>query len=215
MAYVVVASVRSSFTPSDGDCTVIQSLVVLLSWTQVNDRAASAITTAKFFPLTTPYFKRVIDQLGSVVCGGSRALGDTAFLIGQGSSLQSVNDWVQTYSSDEFVLKYFTSNTVTALNSLAKGTLLQQLNVKTGLSCACPSAPTGDLDFALGVKAGYCLPPSSSRFRFFVFLACSPSLMPSFLRPGSVWRDWSKCKSLRGSHLACFPFTTYITQPLF
>jgi hypothetical protein len=124
MAYVVVASLHSSFTPSDGDCTVIQSLVELLSWTQVNDRAASAITTAKFFPLTTPYFKRVIDRLGSVVCGGSRALGDTAFLIGQGSSLQSVNDWVQAYSSDKFVLKYFTSNTVTALNSLAKGTLL-------------------------------------------------------------------------------------------
>ncbi len=127
MAYVVVASVRSNFTPSDGDCTVIQSLVELLSWTQVNDRAASAITTAKFFPLTTPYLKRVIDRLGSVVCGGSRALGDTAFLIGQGSSLQSVNDWVQAYSSDKFVLKYFTSNTVTALNSLAKGTLLQHL----------------------------------------------------------------------------------------
>jgi hypothetical protein len=105
MAYVVVASVLRNVTTSDGDCTVIQELALFLSWTQVNSRAATAITTAKFFPLTILYYKRVIDQLGSIVCEGSRALGVTAYLIGQGSSLQSVNDWVQTYSSDTFVLK--------------------------------------------------------------------------------------------------------------
>jgi hypothetical protein len=105
MTYVVVASVLRNVTTSDGDCTVIQELALFLSWTQVNSRAATAITTAKFFPLTILYYKRVIDQLGSIVCEGSRALGVTAYLIGQGSSLQSVNDWVQTYSSDTFVLK--------------------------------------------------------------------------------------------------------------
>jgi hypothetical protein len=161
MAYVVVASLLRTSVVSGDDCTAIEALVELLSWTQVNDRAATAVTAAKFFPLTILYYKRVIDQLGSVVCAGSRALGGTAFLIGQGTSLQSISDWVQSYSSDEFVLKvrpvaprmsrvkmnecvecshfsptptqYFTSNTVTALGNLAEGTRALASTAHSGL----------------------------------------------------------------------------------
>jgi hypothetical protein len=99
-----MAGLLGNSTGYNGDCTNVQELVKLLSWTMVNDRAASALASTGFFPLTIVYFKRAVDLVGRINCGGERALS-AAYLIGQGTTLQAINDWVQAYSSNSFVLK--------------------------------------------------------------------------------------------------------------
>jgi hypothetical protein len=106
----------STVSAPDGDCSISQAQTEFLSWTQVNERAAAAVTAVKFFPLTIHYYKRILDRLGSLRCDDRRALGDKAFLIGQGWSLQSISDWVLSYSSDKFVLKVLSP----PLSSLAR-----------------------------------------------------------------------------------------------
>jgi len=104
LSYAVMAVLLGNSTGYNGDCTNVQELVKLLSWTMVNDRAASALASTGFFPLTIVYFKRAVDLVGRINCGGERALS-AAYLIGQGTTLQAINDWVQAYSSNSFVLK--------------------------------------------------------------------------------------------------------------
>jgi hypothetical protein len=145
LAYVVMAGVMGNSTGYRGDCTNVQELTRLLCWTMVNDHAADALSDTNFFPLTIVYFKRAVDLVGRIACASERALG-TAYLIGQGTSLQAISDWVQAYSSNSFVLKvrhthththefmsvtvspvvaqqYYPTSSVTALVNLGQGLL--------------------------------------------------------------------------------------------
>ncbi len=104
MSYVVVVAVPQNVNSSVTDCTTVAWMANLFSWLQVNDHISAAITRGGYYPLTGVYYKRVIDGLGNIKCGGTRAF-DSAYLIGEGVGIHSISDWIQGYNSNTFTQK--------------------------------------------------------------------------------------------------------------
>lgn len=132
MTFVIVAATRQEFNSSVTDCTTVSSMADIFSWMQVNNQISTAIARGGAFTLTTVYYKRMIDGLGSIKCGGVRAF-NSSYLIGEGTAINTVSDWIQGYNGNTFTQKYFSVPSVKAIEDL----------------------DAGDIDFAIGLPSGY------------------------------------------------------------
>ena len=89
----------------------------------------------------------MMDGLGSIKCGGVRAF-NSSYLIGEGTAINTVSDWIQGYNGNTFTQKYF---------SVPSGKAIEDLDA-------------GDIDFAIGLPSGYehVHPPSgAARLSYF------------------------------------------------
>jgi hypothetical protein len=131
MTFVVVVVTPQNVNSSLVECTTVASMADIFSWMQVNNHISTAIARGGSFTLTTVYYKRMIDGLGSIKCGGVRAF-NSSYIIGEGTAINTISDWIQGYNGNTFTQKYFTVPTVTAIDDLS----------------------AGDIDFALGLPSG-------------------------------------------------------------
>jgi hypothetical protein len=104
MTFVIVAATLQNVNSSQTECTTVASMANVFSWMQVNDHIAAAIARGGVFPLTTVYYKRTIDGLGSINCGGVRAF-NSSYLIGEGTAVSTIADWIQGYNANTFTQK--------------------------------------------------------------------------------------------------------------
>jgi ABC-type phosphate transport system substrate-binding protein len=87
---------------------------------QVNDQAASAANTLGYTTLSTMYKRRLIDELGTIICNGQQALS-TAFILGSGAPFSVMQAWANSYQASQLTVKYNAVSTQAGINAMAAG----------------------------------------------------------------------------------------------
>lgn len=95
----------------------------VLAWAVTNGQAELTLEQNYWAPLSVAYKKRLIDQLGTIQCQGSKALA-SAYLVGLGAQLVALDDLMQEYSTNTFVAKYFPGTNAESVEAMQRSTLL-------------------------------------------------------------------------------------------
>ncbi len=103
------------------DCSVVEELLLWLSWTQLNDLAMQTVSNWGYISLTNGWKRRLIDGIGLIKCRGKEVFS-TAVLLGLGGPFAAYQQWASDYMSRKFKMKYFPNfTTAEAIRQMIAG----------------------------------------------------------------------------------------------
>jgi ABC-type phosphate transport system substrate-binding protein len=120
LSTMVFAVVQTQLSSSD--CSLVKELMSFVSWMQINDQAANAITASGHTPLDRIHRQNMLDTLTNVTCNGKKSL-TTAFLSGMGPLIPNYESWATDYETSSFKLKYYTSSSLDAIEAMIEGSV--------------------------------------------------------------------------------------------
>lgn len=103
-------------------CSSAGGLLQFLGWLVMNDQAAVTASNNGWAALTIQYKRDLLTTYQSVMCNGVDPLIKN-HVVGVGSVLNVLDDWILAFPANDFVQKFFTADTTSSIQLMASGAL--------------------------------------------------------------------------------------------